>query len=246
MNFSASSSKTLIRKTLRLPLRFIPSSTVVPILQGKLRGKKWVIGSSINACWLGTYEPTIQNLFAKNITSGSIVFDIGAHVGFYTLLASRLVEAGGKVVAFEPLPDNLTYLYRHLEINRVPNVEVIEAAVSDTSTILRFKQGSHSSMGAIAPGGELEVKAVSLDELLRDGKIAPPDFIKMDIEGAEYQALHGAKMLLSTYHPVIFLATHSPSLHRDCWEFLESLGYKLKAVTGPNLGETDEIYAFTE
>ena len=73
----------------------------VRILQGKLRGKKWIVGSGNHAYWLGSHEYKKRILFEKVIRQGSIVFDIGAHVGFYTLLASVLVGTKGKVFAFD-------------------------------------------------------------------------------------------------------------------------------------------------
>ena len=69
-------------------------------MQGKIRGKKWVVGSGNHGYWLGWYEYDKRILFEKTVTKQSIVFDIGAHVGFYTLLASELVGPGGKVYAF--------------------------------------------------------------------------------------------------------------------------------------------------
>ena len=99
MNFSAIPFKTLYGKILRLPLRLIPKNMKLPILQGKLRGEKWIVGSSNHGCWLGSYEYKQRILFEKTIIRGSVIFDIGAHVGFYTLLASKLVGPKGKVFA---------------------------------------------------------------------------------------------------------------------------------------------------
>ena len=97
MNFSGISNKKLLGKLLRFPFRFIPTDMRMPILQGRLKGKKWIVGSSNHGCWLGSYEYEKRLVFEKTVTKGSIVFDIGAHVGFYTLLASVLVGPGGRV-----------------------------------------------------------------------------------------------------------------------------------------------------
>ena len=78
-------------RLLRFPLRLIPDRAVIPVLQGRMRGKRWIAGSSDHGCWLGSYEYAIRRVFEETITHGSIVYDVGAHVGYYTLLASELV-----------------------------------------------------------------------------------------------------------------------------------------------------------
>jgi FkbM family methyltransferase len=227
----------------------LPKGMIVPILQGKLRGKKWIIGSGNVECALGSYEHEKRILFEKEVSKSSVVYDIGAHVGFYTLLASELVGESGKVIAFEPVPRNLNYLKRHLEINRCNNVKVIEAAVSDKSGISHFNEGPNSSMGHLSEDGSLTVNSISIDELVENDKIPTPDYIKIDIEGAELLALKGAKSTLSNYNPTIFLATHShrvPNVHIDCCNFLASLGYKLKPIVGDDLYATREIFAYKD
>src|SRR5579862_7724955 len=106
-NLSGISRKSWLGKLLRAPLRLIPRSAVLPILQGPLRGKKWVVGSGNHGCWLGSYEHDKQSLFQKTVRTGDIVYDVGANAGFYSLLASVLVGEKGQVYAFEPLPANL-------------------------------------------------------------------------------------------------------------------------------------------
>lgn len=229
---------------MRFPLRLIPTEMKMPILQGRLKGKQWIVGSSQHGCWLGSYESDKQQLFEKTIPEGSIVFDLGAHVGFYTLLASTLVGSKGKVFTFEPMPANLFYLKEHLRINRITNVTVIEAAVSNCSGVTYFEEGSSSFEGRISSQGTLQVKTVSLDELIDRGEIPTPDYIKIDVEGAEMQVFSGAKSLLMNARPTIFLATHGNDVHQQCCEFLTSLGYQLQPIGGKSLEQSDEILAY--
>jgi len=241
MKFSWIPYKPQIGKLLKM---ILPNNMVVPILQGRLRGKKWIVGSGNIECALGSYEYEKRILFEKVVSRHSVVYDIGAHVGFYSLLASELVGEGGRVIAFEPVPRNLNYLTKHLQINQCNNVVVIEAAVSDKSGIFHFNEGPSSSMGHLSVEGNLTVNTVSIDELVGDGKIPVPDYIKIDVEGAELLVLKGAKSTLSNYSPKIFLATHSPKLHADCCNFLASLGYKLNPIVGNDLYATTEIFAY--
>lgn len=118
----------------------------MPILQGPLRGKRWIVSSSTAGCWLGSYELDKQRRFATTLRPGHVVYDLGANAGFYTLLASKLVGRSGHVVAFEPLPENLAALRRHLELNGVDNVTVMDAAVWSSGGTVRFTPARHRSM----------------------------------------------------------------------------------------------------
>lgn len=222
----------------------LPNNMVVPILQGRLRGKKWIVGSSNIEYVLGSYEYEARILFERLVSKSSVVYDVGAHVGFYTLLASELVGAAGKVFAFEPVPRNLDYLKKHLEINHCANVVVVEAAVSDKSGTSLFDEGPTSCMGHLAEGGNLTVDLVSIDDLVLSGKIPPPHYIKIDVEGAELLVLKGAKSTLGNYVPEIFLSTHSHKLHIDCCNWLSSLGYELKPIIGSDLYNSSQLFAY--
>lgn len=216
----------------------------MPIMRGRLRGRKWIVGSSNHGCWLGTYEFEQRVAFEATVTESSVVFDVGAHVGFYTLLASVLVGPAGKVFAFEPLPRNLRYLTRHLQLNGIDNVTVVEAAVSNISGAACFEEGPTTAMGRISPKGVLNVRTIALDELVQSGELPSPDYIKMDIEGAEFAALWGAKSILEQSHPTLFLATHGRDIHQRCCQFLRALEYQLKALDGAAIEESSELLAW--
>jgi FkbM family methyltransferase len=240
--------RSLLRRLLRLPLRLVPGFVRMPILSGPLRGQRWIVGSSIHDAWLGTYEADKQALFTRTVTPGSVVFDIGAHAGFYTLLASLLAGPKGRVFAFEPMPRNAAHIREHLQLNGVTNVTLIEKAVADTAGVATFTATSQNSQGHLLPGGELQVEIVSLDEMVEQGKLPLPDFVKMDIEGAETRALNGARKLLAHRHPTIFLGTHAMTdlgcnTHGPCCQLLRDLGYRLIPIGADTLEATDEILA---
>jgi hypothetical protein len=136
INFSGLSERSLFGRILRSPLALLPRGLTVPIVQGPLRGWWWKVGSGIHGYWLGSYEADKQPRFASVIRPGDIVFDIGAHVGFYSLLASKMVGPQGRVFAFEPVQRNLYYLHRHLQLNRIANVTVVQTAVGERSMAL--------------------------------------------------------------------------------------------------------------
>jgi FkbM family methyltransferase len=243
MNFSAIPQAKLYGWAFRLPLACVPKSARMPILQGRLCGMKWIAGSGNHGCWLGSYEYLEQRAFARIVPEGGVVFDIGAHAGFYTLLASVLAGPRGKVFAFEPHPRNLEHLKRHLRLNSIGHVRVIEAAVADTTGWARFAAGRDSSTGRLAATGELLVKTLALDDAIASGRFPAPDCLKIDVEGAEMLVLTGAEATLRARHPAILLATHGPTLHRECCDFLIRLGFELQAVNGRPLEGSSAVIA---
>jgi FkbM family methyltransferase len=240
INISKSDFRTPLGKLLRMPLKLIPGKTVLPILQGPLKGKKWIKGSSINGCLLGTYELEKRVLFSKYVKPGFVVYDVGANVGYYSLLDSVLTGMEGKVFSFEPLPENISYLKKHIELNKIENISVVENAVSNEVTNLRFIATDNRSMSHISNEGEIEIETTSLDEFIKDGNPLP-DLIKMDIEGAEYDALLGAKEILKSVKPVIFLATHSNELRAKCIKLLIENGYTITPIDNKPVEESDEF-----
>ena len=242
MNIPALASNSFIGRIARLPLALVPRDMVVPILRGKLRGKCWIVRSAIHRCWLGFYEYKKQRLICKEVRPNTVFFDVGANVGFYSLLASKLLGQG-KVYAFEPLSRNLEYLEKHLALNCATNVEVLGLAVSDTNGSATFAIEPTGFMGRLADEGDVTVPTATLDSLVEAGRILPPDYIKMDIEGAELLALRGASKIFQRHHPVLFLATHGRQVHTECIRLLHSWGYSCSPLDDGDSGELRELVA---
>src|ERR1039458_761748 len=171
-------------RAIRSPSRLLPPATVLPILSGRLRGQKWIVGSGVHSCWIGSYEWEKQRAFARVTPFGGTVLDLGANVGFYTLLAAELVGPSGHVHAFEPVPRNLQYIRRHIALNGLTNVSVVEAAVSNASGKRRFRLDTSPAMGHLGDDGQIEVSAVALDQFVFGTAVAAPHSIKIDVEGA--------------------------------------------------------------
>lgn len=219
-----------IKKLVRLPLACVPKGTVVPVLSGPLRGARWTVGRGTHGYWLGLYEADKQRVFQKVCQPGECVYDIGANLGYYTLLASRLVGPGGRVIAFEPFSKNITQIERHLALNRSQNVTVVPAAVCDVDGTARFQAGPASEMGHLSNEGGLTVRTVALDAGIARGDWPVPNVMKIDVEGAESSVLAGAARLLTMHHPTIILACHGSAQFRDCSELLVDAGYQLEST----------------
>jgi FkbM family methyltransferase len=213
------SYKSLLGKCMRLPLRLIPDGSIMPIMRGPLRGKCWITGSSVHGCWLGTFEPDkVRSISAEGKRlNGSQFLDIGANVGFYSLLAASF---GARVIAFEPLPRNLNYLDRHVSMNGA-DVEVRACALSDTDGEARFDAQRDSSEGRLSVSGDIVVSVARLDSL-----DLQPNYMKIDVEGGEAKVLQGAAKTISKYLPMIFLATHGSEVEAQCLRMLREFGYR--------------------
>jgi FkbM family methyltransferase len=246
MNFSGISGTTLLGRILRGPLRLIPAAAVVPILQGPMRGRKWVVGSGTHGCWMGSFEHDKQRAFAQTVAAGGVVYDLGANVGFYTLLASVLVGNAGCVYCFEPLPRNTAYLRKHVALNRLQNCVVFEAAAGNADGEARFEDWADPTMGRLSERGKIVVRSVRLDSLVSEGEIRPPNVMKIDIEGGELDALKGCVQTIEKYRPTIVLATHGPDVHRSCVQFLRERSYRLESLTTEPVDSTEELIARPE
>lgn len=147
-----------------------------------------------------TYEAEEEEALRRCLKPGMTFVDLGANIGYYSLLASRLVGSDGKVLAFEPDPANLEFLVRNVRENRCGNVEIFPYAVARNLNyadihLCGTTPGAHSIM--VAPrlsSAKRRLLTVGLDDFL--GPDLCPDVVKMDIEGAEFAALQGMNRCL--------------------------------------------------
>lgn len=155
----------------------------------------------------GQYEPHVTSVFESTLRPGMRVIDIGANIGYFSMLAAGLVGAEGSVVAFEPNPDNARMLEFSRRKNGFDHIRLYQTAASDTDGILVLNS-TYSNGTTSQPSEDVEallaartVPCLQLDQVLLAG--ARVDFIKIDIEGAEYRALKGAEALLQRDRPTI-------------------------------------------
>lgn len=236
---------SLAGKLFRLPLKLLPGGMVVAVKSGLNRGCKWIVGTGTHSCWLGFYEHDKQQAVARFSRTGMVMFDVGANVGFYTLAFSRLAGDAGRVFAFEPDASNMVKLRRHVALNHLTNTVVVQMAVAARTELVGFTSGKSGETGHIGGEGYL-VPAASLDELIASSALAAPDFVKMDVEGAEASVLEGARVLLATNRTVWLIALHGEVPKRDCFRLLREYGYLIQDLAGHPVDEHfsgDEIAA---
>lgn len=149
------------------------------------------------------FEPVETDIVIKQVKLGQTVVDIGANIGYYTLIMARLVGPEGRVIAFEPDPNNFDILKKNIEMNGYKNVTLYQKAVSQESGNIQLYFNRHGSISRTFDAGDgrekMEVGAVKLDDVVKERV----DFIKIDIEGAEIGAIKGSKEILSKWKPTI-------------------------------------------
>jgi FkbM family methyltransferase len=152
------------------------------------------------------YEEHVRRAAREHLREGDVVVDIGANVGVITFLAASIAGPTGRVIAVEPNPDNLQLLYRGIILNGFTNVEVVPHAASNRRTVFSLTGGTSNThlIGPLEPeaGGHF-VQSVALDEVL--GDLPRLDFVKMDIEGHEPQALEGFSRSIVRHRPVVLV-----------------------------------------
>lgn len=238
---------SIIHQLIRLPLKLIPKGWAIPILSGPLRGAKWIKGAGTNGCWIGTYEKDRQIRLLEVLNKGDCFLDIGANVGFYTLLAARLVGENGSVHSFEPVPENQAYIQKHISLNRVKNISLHFFALSDgVSRTMKFSRSTNASSGHLdedqMEGEYIVVQVSSLDTLWEADSFARPAVLKIDVEGAEYDVLSGGEKMILECHPVILFAGHGTAVQERCTELLSGYGYRLQIDRD---GSLDGMYETT-
>lgn len=186
------------------------------------------------------YESAVQKVLAENLHRGDTFYEVGAHIGFLSLGAARLVGTEGEVVAFEADPENAARIEEHLQKNSLSQLRVVQQAVWSRTGRLRFQQASSQSSrntGAIqedpASGRDsevIDVEAVALDDFIRGRR--PPSLIKIDVEGAELHVLEGADELLAKRKPLVICEVHSAAIAVEVESWFSEKKYVLEWFPG--------------
>ncbi|MGC8626433.1 MAG: FkbM family methyltransferase [Acidimicrobiales bacterium] len=192
----------------------------------------------------GLYEPDVTAVLRRDLGPGSTFVDIGANVGWFSLLGASLVGPGGRVVAVEPNPSNVALLTKSAEENGFANLDVLNMALSDRSSAVALE--TDGSNGRIVPiegpprspvRASWVVAAQPLDEALATMALSRVDMVKLDVEGAEPLVLRGAASTLARYRPVIITEFFPRALDASPWGdaqgylgMLRKLGYRLFVI----------------
>jgi FkbM family methyltransferase len=187
----------------------------------KRRGLKWKLGLDwdIDRCiyFLGIWEAWETKVIEAGLKPGSVFFDIGANIGYFSLIAGKEVGCTGEVHAFEPSPEEFVRLTNNVQLNGFDMVRLNHFALSDRPgkvfiTQTRGAGSTRITENLSESGEEREIDAVPLDAYVEDVKLTRLDLIKVDIEGAEYKFLLGARNTIERFRPIIMIELNPAAL----------------------------------
>jgi FkbM family methyltransferase len=188
--------------------------------------------------FFGVWEPNVTAAFDSLIQPGDVVIDVGANVGYYTLLSCKKAGPSGHVYAVEPNPAVRSVLNRHLEMNGFRNFTIVPDAAWDSSSVgtlhLDRDDCGGSSLRTLEGEGDTQtVRLVRMDDVIREEHRGRVGLIKVDIEGAEAHALRGLSTTLSSNPRVrVIVEVNGPMLAglgssvEGLFAFMENLGFK--------------------
>jgi FkbM family methyltransferase len=186
----------------------------------------------------GTLEPPVQEALRRLLAPGDVFYDVGANVGFFTILGARLVGPEGRVVAFEPVPACARAVARNIALNDFAHAEIREEAVGAASGRAPLLVVGEASWSHLASTGrhadvraEIDVAVASIDELVAAGEIPPPDVLKIDTEGAELQAIAGMRGTIERHRPAIVCELHDTNA--EYLALMDELDYTTTNLDGP-------------
>ncbi len=227
--------------------RYVFKRKFITIFGKPLKGYKW--STNYNYEYItGDYEDkSTLDIFCSWMKSDTVFYDLGANVGYYAFIANLYISTG-KIYSFEPMPANIEVFKSHLKLNEkrmiYKSIELLPYAISDSEKEVAFSNNDKAIEGNTYINSKVEnvssksllVKCFSVDGLMKAGyKI--PDVIKIDVEGAEYDVLRGARETLAKYKPNILLATHDchlPGVQKLSVDLLQDLGYELTLLSSSN------------
>lgn len=219
------------------------------IVVGPGRGLRFDPGPSNSDYASGDNELPVQQALVDHLRPGAVFYDVGANVGFLTVLGARLVGPQGTVYAFEPVASNAEFVRRNSRVNAFAQVQVLEQAVSNRCGKGELNLATYSGGAALASveappdaAGTQTVDLVTVDELIARDGFKPPDVIKIDVEGAELEVLQGMDRTARRHRPVIIVEVDAAEIgllrrkQAACEQWLRERGYQVHELPDSYVG----------
>lgn len=191
----------------------------------------------------GTYERPIQEAVSTNLLPGDVFFDIGANIGFFSLIAAKRVAAEGNVYSFEPIPSNVALIRRNAELNSLRTIRVFSEAVGSKSGRAELVVTKHIGGAALASvelppdaRSRMTVDIVTVDDAVTRHGLRPPTLMKIDVEGAEIDVLRGAIGTLRAHKPKLIYEIDDATQEgvqrkaQDIAAFMETARYSVQPL----------------
>jgi len=190
----------------------------------------------------GLWDSNVRSVIVDLLQDGDVFVDAGANVGYFTLLAAKLVGSSGRVFSFEPNPATLELMRRNIEINSYDNIKVYEAGLSDRDNTGVLFLDNEGNSGAASQrqnyGVKVPINLVTLDSILEENSVGQVRLVKIDVEGSEIQVLRGAERLLSSLNaPNVLCEVSELSLIKmgggkdELFSLMRGHGYQAKIIS---------------
>ena len=190
---------------------------------------------------LGSSERPVQEALGQQLHPGDVFFDIGANLGFFSLIGAKRVGSTGCVYSFEPVAGNAVSVRENVRLNGLDNVGLFEVAVGRSSgsaelLLTEWNGGASLSSSAVKPSDPVSrrnVRVVALDDFIPAEKLRMPTFVKIDVEGLELEVIQGMTKTIATARPILLYEVDDEKkdsfLRRwaELDEYVERLGYQI-------------------
>jgi FkbM family methyltransferase len=235
--------KQYLKQALRHAVRLYAKNKVgVPVLSGPLRGCEILKSHGLRqlSMLFGKYEKQFSRCYYKYVKNATVIYDIGANIGYFSLLGA--MNKSVRVIAFEPIP-SIAEEFEHLMLlnNVSDRVKLSKYALSDKpGEVLMVTPGSAATglMETVLRGQQVNrsdgllVPMTTLDQFVFENNQPPPDLIKLDVEGAEILVLKGGSRVISTFKPIILAEIHGAEPAEGVWDYIFEKDYNLRIITG--------------
>lgn len=197
-------------------------------------------GISVELIRFGTHEPLTTKIILKELREGMTCLDVGGNIGYYVMLENKIVGKKGKVIAIEPSPVNFEYLKKNIELQDSSNIEAYNLACGSINDKVDFLIRNPSNACKVFKKGDeiapdekvITIPMVKLDTFVEDKSIEKIDFLRMDIEGYEYEAIKGASKIIHKSKPMLQMEIHpgymGSTKSKELLEFLENEDYDVQ------------------
>jgi FkbM family methyltransferase len=236
----------------RMLLRFLSNGPLGSLGRRCLRNRVWTVedgkGAGLrlrfpqNLDYIsGTSELPVQEVLVQRLRSGEVFYDIGANMGFFSLVAARQVGSNGCAYAFEPVAENAAFVRENARLNCLENLKLFELAVGRASgraelLLTDWDGGASLASSEVKPSKPVarrSVRVVALDDFISAERLRMPNFVKIDVEGVELAVLQGMTGTIAAARPVLLYEVddgNRESFDRrwaELDDFVSGLGYEI-------------------
>lgn len=231
------------RGPIRRFLYSVSSFITARIKAGPLKGKRWTLFGGIRFL-RGTFEPKKTDALIKifeNQKGTKVFYDIGANIGFFSVLAAQCWEGQGKVFAFEPSPITHRFLKRNIAVSTYKNIAAYKLGVSSKAGNVYFDTTLGRGEQKVSESGNATIDIIKLDDWVDSNNAPLPTIVKIDVEYHEMEALKGMAQIIERAKPIMMIAVHTDDLHRQVAKLMTESGYS-HTVISEDKGDTELLF----